>query len=111
HLDKGKGQDDPLNRAILEVLEKVADLEDAGDAEMEEVAIHASAIRNAFFDDRKRMEDVIPPVLLVSVKESDEILPRRTAVVARAGRRTTSLTRGSVRRSASTRKKTTRKQR
>src|SRR5262245_30464758 len=50
HLHKAKGQDDPLNRAILEVLEKIADLEGAGDAQMEEVAIHASAIRNAFFD-------------------------------------------------------------
>lgn len=76
HLDKARGQDDPLNRAILEVLEKVEDLEEAGDGEMEEVAIHASAIRNAFFDDRKRMEDVIPPVLLVRVAERIEIRPR-----------------------------------
>src|SRR5690349_15682908 len=53
HLDKDKGQDDPLNRAILEVLEKISDLEDEGDTEMEEIAIHASAIRNAFFDNRK----------------------------------------------------------
>src|SRR5262245_15908251 len=33
HLDKEKGQDDPLNRAILEVLEKISDLEDAGNTE------------------------------------------------------------------------------
>ena len=78
HLQKSKGQDDPLNRAILEVLEKIAHLEDSGDAQMEEVAIHAAGIRNAFFDDRKRMEDVIPPVLLVSFKDRDEVAPRRT---------------------------------
>ena len=83
HLQKSKGQDEPLNRAILEVLERIANLEDAGDAQMEEVAIHAAAIRNAFFDDRKRMEDVIPPVLLVSFKDREEVSPRRTTTVAR----------------------------
>jgi hypothetical protein len=83
HLDKERGQDDPLNRAILEVLDKISRLEDAGDAEMEEVAIHASAIRNAFFDDRKRMEDVIPPVLLVTVDDRKETAPRRRHVVVR----------------------------
>jgi len=88
HLQKNKGQDDPLNRAILEVLEKIANLEDSGDAQMEEVAIHASAIRNAFFDDRKRMEDVIPPVLLVSSKDREEVPPRRASTVVRgAGKR------------------------
>jgi len=77
HLDKNKGQDDPLNRAILEVLEKIADLESAADPQMEEVAMHASAIRNAFFDDRKKMENVIPPVLLVTVDNRNEVTPRR----------------------------------
>ena len=82
HLDKEKGQDDPLNRAILEVLDKIAALEDGDDSEMEEVAMHTSGIRNAFFDDRKRMADVIPPVLLVSVGDRKEIPPRRSAHVA-----------------------------
>jgi hypothetical protein len=81
HLDKRNGQDDPLNRAILEVLEKIADLEDAGNPELEEVAMHASAIRNAFFDDRKEMEAVIPPVLLVTVEDRVEVPPRKTVSV------------------------------
>ncbi len=85
HLDKDKGQDDPLNRAILEVLEKIADLESAADPQMEEVAMHASAIRNAFFDDRKKMENVIPPVLLVTVDTRNETAPRRRVSVAEAG--------------------------
>ena len=89
HLDKAKGQDDPLNRAILEVLEKIADLEGAGDGQMEEVAIHAAAIRNAFFDDRKRMDEVIPPVLLVSVKEREEVAPRSRSVAVGRGRKAT----------------------
>ena len=45
---------------------------------MEEVAIQASAIRNAFFDNRKQMEDVIPPVLLVAMDDRIEISPRKT---------------------------------
>lgn len=82
HLDKEKGQDDPLNRAILEVLEKLSELEGADNAEMEEVAIHAAAIRNAFFDDNKKMENVIPPVLLVTMMDRNEVPPRKAVVVA-----------------------------
>jgi len=85
HLDKEPGQDDPLNRAILEVLEKISQLEDAGDSAMEEIAIHAAGIRNAFFDDRKNMEDVIPPVLLVSVTDRTEVPPRKLVKVASTG--------------------------
>jgi len=81
HLDKEKGQDDPLNRAILEVLERISRLEEAEKPEMEEVAVHAAAIRNAFFDDRKRMEDVIPPVLLVTVGDRVEVPPRKRQAV------------------------------
>ena len=87
HLDKEKGQDDPLNRAILDVLEKMAELEDAGDAGMEEVAIHASNIRNAFFDDRKKMDEAIPPVLLVSSGDRKEIAPRKLEHVSVANKR------------------------
>jgi hypothetical protein len=76
HLDKQKGQDDPLNRIILEILDKISYLEDSGNSDMEEIAIHASNIRNAFFDNRKKMEDVIPPVLLVTVDGHKEIHPR-----------------------------------
>jgi IS1 family transposase len=76
HLDKERGQDDPLNRAILEVLEKISELEDPSNPEMEEIAIHAAAIRNAFFDDKKNMEDVIPPVLLVTIEDRKEVAPR-----------------------------------
>jgi len=82
HLDKEKGQDDPLNRAILEVLEKLSELEASDNSEMEEVAIHASAIRNAFFDDKKKMDDVIPPVLLVTMTDRNEVPPRKRVTVA-----------------------------
>ena len=82
HLDKEKGQDDPLNRVILEILEHIAELEESGKSDMEEVAIHASAIRNAFFDNRKQMENVIPPVLLVTISDRVEMPPRKLKRVA-----------------------------
>ena len=76
HLNKEHGQDDPLNRVILDILENLSDLEGTEDSEMEEIAIHASSVRNAFFDDRKEMEDVIPPVLLVTLDDRTEVPPR-----------------------------------
>ncbi len=85
HLDKERGQDDPLNRAILEVIEKISQLEDADNTAMEEVAIHAAAIRNAFFDDLKNMENVIPPILLVTVTDRIEVPPRKLVKVAGPG--------------------------
>jgi len=87
HLDKERGQDDPLNRIILEILDKLSDLEDSGKPDMEEIALHAGNIRNAFFDNRKTMEDVIPPVLLVSFDERKEIEPRKREKVAVAAKK------------------------
>jgi hypothetical protein len=84
HLDKEVGQDGPLNRVILEILDKLGDLHSGEDREIEEVAIHASAIRQAFFDDRRKMEDVIPPVLLVTLDDRAEIEPRRSKSVPQA---------------------------
>ncbi len=81
HLEKGHGQDDPLNRVILDILEKISHLEDPAIPEMEEVALHAASIRNAFFDDRKKMEEVIPPVLLVTVDDRVEVPPREISKV------------------------------
>jgi hypothetical protein len=86
HLDKEAGQDDPLNRVILEILDKLGDLESTDNREMEEVAIHAAAIRQAFFDDRRRMEDAIPPVLLVTLNDRVEIAPRRPKTVAQSAK-------------------------
>lgn len=82
HLEKGAGQDDPLNRVILDILEKISHLEDPAVPEMEEVALHAASIRNAFFDDRQKMEQVIPPVLLVTVDDRIEVPPREMARLA-----------------------------
>lgn len=87
HLDKSKGQDEPLNRVILEILDRIADLNEPGNLEMEEVAIHASNVRQAFFDDRKVMADVIPPVLLVEIDTRTEVAPHRLRPVVTAKKR------------------------
>ncbi|THB67455.1 MAG: hypothetical protein D6B26_01570 [Spirochaetaceae bacterium] len=79
HLDKEKGQEDSLNRVILDILDKIGQLEGLhpDDRKMEEIAIHASAIRNHFFDETKNMVDVIPQVLLVRMNYQDfEVAPR-----------------------------------
>lgn len=65
HLNKDSGQSDPVNRAILDILDRLSLLEGQGDAKMEELARQCNAIRTHFFDRRKKMEDVIPQVLLV----------------------------------------------
>ena len=82
HLIKENGQDDPLNRAILEILAQLSELESSDKAEIQEVAIHAQGIRNAFFDNRREMDEVIPPVLLVTVDDRREMPPRLVTRVA-----------------------------
>lgn len=79
HLDEVAGQEDSLNRCILDILDKVAQLEGLDDQnrDREEVAIHANEIRNFFFDTTKHLNEVIPPVLLVRMSYKDfEIAPR-----------------------------------
>ncbi|HET6486662.1 MAG TPA: hypothetical protein VFH83_09600, partial [Spirochaetia bacterium] len=60
HLDEEAGQEDSLNRCILDILEKAALLEgmDTSNRDMEEVAIHANEIRNFFFDSTKHLNEV-----------------------------------------------------
>ncbi len=65
HLNKDSGQSDPVNRAILDILDRLSLLEGQGDEEIEELARQCNHIRTHFFDRRKKMEDVIPQVLLV----------------------------------------------
>ena len=86
HLEKEKGQEDHLNRVILDILDKISDLEGSGiESEVEEVAIHASGVRNAFFDDRKRMEDVLPEVLLMRLDGRKEVSPRERVPLEKSG--------------------------
>ena len=66
HLEKEKGQNDPRNRCILDILDRIGSLEGVRfDENMEQVARQALSIRANFFDNTKLLEDCIPQVLLV----------------------------------------------
>ena len=82
HLEKDKGQGDPRNRCILDILEKIGSLEGLRwDDSMEAVARQAVKIRGSFFDNTKMLEDCIPQVLLVRGDyRQDEIAPKRLFV-------------------------------
>jgi len=81
HLIEDKGQDDLLNRSILDILDKISELEGLGkDEEMEDLAVHAHNIRNNFFDSTKNLVQVIPNVLLRTEDKLDpEVEPRKQA--------------------------------
>jgi hypothetical protein len=66
HLNKETGQDDPNNRTILDILDRLGSLEGTSEnPDMEQMARQANSIRTFYFDKRKKMEDIIPQVLLV----------------------------------------------
>jgi hypothetical protein len=79
HLLKEKGQNEPTNRCILDILDRIGSLEGVRfDESMEQVARQATKIRNNFFDNTKALEDCIPQVLLVRGDyRQDEIPPRQ----------------------------------
>jgi len=66
HLNKELGQDDLNNRCILNILDRLGSLAGTSeDSAVEQMARQANNIRTFFFDKRKKMEDIIPQVLLV----------------------------------------------
>lgn len=79
HLERDKGAGDPQNRVILDILEKISNLMGLQwNDSMETVARQAMRIRNAFFDNTKMLEDVIPQVLIVRGDyREDEVSPRK----------------------------------
>ncbi len=82
HLEKEGGQDEPRNRCILDILEKIGSLEGLRiDDNMEQVARQALKIRTAFFDNTKMLEDIIPQVLIVQGDYlKDEVPPNHVFV-------------------------------
>jgi hypothetical protein len=85
HLNEDIGQEDSLNRVILDILHKIAQLKGqlgseglTGEArDKEELAIHANEVMSHFYDDTKRLFQVIPQVLLIKKDyRTNEIQPR-----------------------------------
>ena len=66
HLNKELGQDDANNRCMLDILDRFGSLAGTSSSpDVEQTARQANNIRTFFFDKRKKMEDIIPQVLLV----------------------------------------------
>ena len=86
HLIEKKGQDDLLNRSILDILDKISELEGQGiNEDMEDLAVHAHNIRNNFFDSTKRLVEIIPDVLLKTEPNLDiETQPKKSVPLANA---------------------------
>lgn len=85
HLDEEVGQEDSLNRVILDILDKISMIQgrlgseglEGEDRDKEELAIHAKEIMNFFFDDTKQLNQVIPQVLLIRKDfRNTEVAPR-----------------------------------
>jgi hypothetical protein len=68
HLDKTKDQMEPLNRIVLTTLDRIAGLiepqKPMPSREVQDVALQANNIRGKFLDMTKRMNEVIPDILL-----------------------------------------------
>jgi hypothetical protein len=76
HLEQEKGQDDPQNRCILDILEKIGSLQGLQwDESMEQVARQTIKIKGNFFDNTKMLEDCIPQVLMVRGDYLEQELP------------------------------------
>jgi len=86
HLNEDKGQDDLLNRSILDILDKLSTLEGQNvDEDMEDLAVHSHNIRNNFFDSKKHLVDVIPEVQLRLEPNLDkDVMPRNRLPLAEA---------------------------
>jgi len=68
HLDKTKDQMDPLNRAVLSMLDCISSLiepqKPMPSIEIQDVALQANNIRGKFLDMTKKLNESIPDVLL-----------------------------------------------
>ena len=78
YLDKGRDQSEDRNRLLLDILFDIYFVGiDSDDRSAIQVGIKANEIRMAFFDNTKRMADVIPHVLLIQEAARHPVEPRR----------------------------------
>lgn len=78
-LLEDRDQDDPINREILHILDKITKLgEYHNDLQKSVIAKHAFNLRIAFFDNKKKLLNVIPGVILVKLKrKQDDLKPSK----------------------------------
>ncbi len=65
YLDKTRPQSDKINRIVLDILADIGELssQEPEDKEIDRIGAHANKIRNAYFDNRDKMDKVIPASL------------------------------------------------
>jgi hypothetical protein len=80
-LDKGRDQNDSINRFILDILADIAEYRSINNEEpvVDKNSAHATAIRNAFFDKKRAMTSVMPPEILVRRKYEETLVKPRSA--------------------------------
>ena len=75
-LQKGEPQDLPLNRLILDILDKIAHIGDYyGEPDKNVLSKHAFNVRYAYFDRTRELLDAIPEPLLVRVPDRQGVHP------------------------------------
>jgi hypothetical protein len=78
NLNDAKGQDDDLNRKILDFFGEIGDLINVtSDPKLEEIANHSVNIRNVFLDPTQTMAEKIPELLVQRVEYLDGAIPPR----------------------------------
>ena len=75
-LIKDESQDHPLNRLVLEILDRIAHLGDYyGEQDKNVLSKHAFNVRYAYFDHTRNLVDAIPGPLLVRLADSTGVPP------------------------------------
>lgn len=86
HLDKSKDQMDPLNRAVLTMLDCIASLiepqKPMPSNEVKDVAIQANNIRGKFLDMTKKLNESIPDILLIRGNYEEAIIAPHVPVIS-----------------------------
>lgn len=87
-LDKDKPQDQPGNRLILQILDRIAGLNEYYQEQDKSVlSKHAFDVRFAYFDSRRRLVDAIPHPLLAKVRGHNPADPEADFAKLVIGRR------------------------
>lgn len=87
-LIKDESQDHPLNRLVLEILDRIAHLGDYyGEQDKNVLSKHAFNVRYAYFDHTRNLVDAIPGPLLVRLADSTGVPPEEDYVTLVASRR------------------------
>jgi hypothetical protein len=76
YLNKDQKHNEPNNNCIISILNQLGSLEgQSEDPNMEQMARQANNITECFFNQKKKMEDIIPQSLLILAENSPKEIP------------------------------------